>query len=1681
MKSFLYVFIFCCAALSLGRAGDTNIASQKPVIASGPVTGAASLVTDGDSSTSTAPTAAGSIGFYYQIDLGAEFPIQAIYLYSKVNDGANKLSKVRMAVYSDNGGAPGVERWGYEIRADGSNNVQGSVDIITGNLNPTGNFRGRYVRLTNVGNTLTAPQIGEIEVFEAPKPTVKYFGPDAGNITKTGAPGKPTQAVLSWNVAGYTALSIDQGIGSITGPTGSVTVSPNVTTTYTLTASNGAGQVILPVTIGVDEAELPPFISEFLASNVGGIKDQNGNRSDWIEFANPNAFALNLKDYYLTDNAANLVKWKFPDFTVPGNGFAIVWASNTTSPAPGLDVPHTNFSLATEGEYLGLIGKDGVSVISQIPVNYPASLVYPQQRQDRSYGIAAGTPGYFVPTPGAPNGTRFDGVVRDTVFSVKRGIYTAQQSVAITSATLDAEIRYTLDGSTPTATTGTVYTGPVAVSTTLVLKAAAFKPTWVPTNTDTQTYVFPADVRATAAAKGFLQAATIANMTDTEVETALKEVPSMSLTVGPGVTIDGGEDKLATLEWLDPAGGPTFQIPCGAQLFGGAFTNFAKKSYRISFKGDYGAGKLKFPLFAGFDRGFAAVDEFDQLEVRNGSHDMSQRGFYMSNAFTDATMLDMGSLGAHSRFVHFYINGVYWGVHQLRERWSADMMSAYYGGQSTDYESVNGNLNVGGWADPGLPYDGTGAQWEQVKALARSGGNVYDKLRPYVDVPQYIDYMIMWMFGRSEDEYRVSGPLGFGHGFKFILNDADGYLPYAPYGVNVLNRTTRTTPGKANGDGPGSLFSMLFRDGGADYRALLADRIQRSYVTSGGAMTPAANAARLTELCNTITNSMRLEAARWNYITWSGATPPAAASWQAYRDACVAAFANRTTDVLATYTGAGFYPATTPPVFNLPPGVVASGSNLQISTTTSGGILYYTTDGSDPRVPIAAPLNTPYVTAATAGKYRVPTGPNDGVVAPDIANLAAHFPLNINAQDTINGYLGSANNGVAFVTPGRLGGGAASFDGSNDNIQIGNPTGLRITGNITLAAWVKPTSITGLRTIISKGTDAVTAPNGETFLRINAGAYEGGFTINGGTSVLVSGPATGTGSAFSDVGRYAHLALVYDGAAWILYRNGAVLNSVASANGTPAAAAGWAIGSRGPGDARYFYGQIDDVRIYNRGLTLAEISSLAAGTASVPGVTWNLLGFNDGSWSDATGAIGFAPPGDTLLPGIVKNLGGEMSGVNASVYQRFTFNVTAGEKAALQALELRVKSDDGYAVYLNGVRIAGRNSAAFLSGNATATAATADATALAGDVVNLAPFISTLVVGPNVLAIQGLNVSAADDDFLLGVELYGNQGPQGLALAAQTYSSALPLTSSTLVKARTYNPTTKEWSGLQETFYQVGAAACPVGALAVSELHYNPSGDDDGEFIELMNVSNGAINLRGVKFGAGVTFQFPTNRDTALAPGQRLVLVDSELTFQRIQGWSASLGGIYLGSFDNGGERVWILAADGTTTLVDFTYDGKSPWPNAADGNGHSLILINPQVGIDHNNPANWRVSQGLNGNPNAGDAIPFTGNPTADADGDGLNGRMEFALGTSDSLANPVPMAMINDPLAGFSVTLEHANGTDSANPQPVASEELTLWTVPLKLTKRQLLPNGHLLSTWQANPVGPQPDRLFFRFDLP
>lgn len=954
----------------------------------------ATNITDGAVASFTHPEAvtlpATILNYYYQVDLGASEVLGRIVLFGR-SDGCcqERLSNFRVALFADNGGVPGAQTWSADLHTDGTFPPTGGADTITADMG-VGTFTGRFIRVINLSSIAYNPQIGEIEAYRPPVPAINFFTTSAGNITATGNPALPASATLSWKVTGATTLSINQGIGSVAAPEGTHVVSPAAQTTYTLTATNAVGSTTATVTIAVDAVQQPARLNEFMADNEGALADEDGSNADWIELYNPNAFTLGLGGAHLSDNAANATKWTFPaGATIPPNGYLIVWASNKNRAVAGAPL-HTNFELRKAGEAIFLNAPGGATTWSKIPADHPTTLQYPAQSRDTSYGInAAGEERFFRPsTPGAVNhATGYTAVVEDTSFSVKRGIYNTPQSVAITSLTPGAVIRYTTNGTKPTETTGTVYAAPINVTTTTVIRAAAFLAGAAPSNVDTHTYLFPASVPSQPG----LVATVTGNATwAPQLPAALTDVPSISITTANTAAINGDTETESSFEWIhntDPL--QHAHANCGVQNFGGAFTTFAKKSFRCYFRGQYGDKKLNANLFEGHEHGHHAVQEFDGLEIRNGSHDMVSRGFYMSNLFSDEVMSEMGHLSPHGRFIHVYLNGTYWGLYHLRERWNAAMHSSYLGGQKEDYEAINGNWNVGGWAVPGTPFDGDGAAWEYAKLQRTS----YNTLRPLVDVKNYTDFMITWMFGNSEDEWRGVSPnrlVGNGSGSRFVINDSDGWLSVnqnnaiAAWDGNDNNTARASTwngttfgAGRSAGDGPGSIFAAMVLTGGVDYKTLLADRIHFA-LFNDGPLTPARNQARLNTMCNAIARPFLMEGARWGSTYRLPADPPGGAqvasdwedAWTVCRDSWMP---GRTNTVLTQFRNAGLYPTLNAPTFAPNGGVIAPGATvvMAVATPPAGAVTYYTLDGSDPRLP-------------------------GGAIKPGVLTYSAAVPLNAN-------------------------------------------------------------------------------------------------------------------------------------------------------------------------------------------------------------------------------------------------------------------------------------------------------------------------------------------------------------------------------------------------------------------------------------------------------------------------------------------------------------------------------------------------------------------------------------------------------------------------------------------------------------------------------------------------------------
>ena len=229
----------------------------------------------------------------------------------------------------------------------------------------------------------------------------------------------------------------------------------------------------------------PPFINEFLAINHGPLSDDLGRTSDWIEIKNPGPGSINLAGWTLTDEPDLPAKWVFPSIILQEGELLVVRASGEDHRVAGQTL-HTNFTLSGGGEFLGLYSDDEVATSVWQP--------YPKQFGGISYGLVSGAEqGYFTtPSPGVDNDlTALTDYVRDTHFSVERGFYIAPFSVTLTCDTPGAAIRYTTDGSLPLENSA-LYAAPVNITTTTVLRARGFKDNMVPSNADTQTYIFAA-------------------------------------------------------------------------------------------------------------------------------------------------------------------------------------------------------------------------------------------------------------------------------------------------------------------------------------------------------------------------------------------------------------------------------------------------------------------------------------------------------------------------------------------------------------------------------------------------------------------------------------------------------------------------------------------------------------------------------------------------------------------------------------------------------------------------------------------------------------------------------------------------------------------------------------------------------------------------------------------------------------------------------------------------------------------------------------------------------------------------------------------------------------------------------------------------------------------------------------
>ena len=621
-------------------------------------------------------------------------------------------------------------------------------------------------------------------------------------------------------------------------------------------------------------------------------------------------------------------------------------------------------------------------------------LIVPELRAQTSDGKLV--TGYLsTPTPGAPN-TPVDYLdyVRDTVFDVDRGFFEGPFDLTISCPTPGATLVYTTDGNSPTLTNGTAVAPPnadtppgttIPISTTTIVRAAAFKDGLKPTNIDTQSYLFldgvldqsdtplPGYPLPWIARNGSTLGGDYGMDPDIvgpvysreELKGALVSLPTISVVTDIanlfdrqiGIQVnpqDAGEgsERPISVEMLGFEDGPDSQTDAGMRMNGNASRSPTrpKHNFRVIYRNDYGTGRLEYPLF-GDD---APAGRFNQFILRGGngnawihpSASVYNNAMYIRDQWFRDARSAMGYPEALQREVHVYFNGLYWGMHHLFERIEEEWAAERFGGSEDDWEGfrIVGGNNIEVIA--GTPAEESARMldsWQAVLDAAAAGDLA--GVEEYLDLNSFIDYLLLNFHAGNTDwdqnnvrAMRRTNPPGK---FMWFCHDAEraglNSLSSATVNIDVTNKNTLR--------GPTSVNTWLRSH--SEYAMRFADRAQK-HLFNNGALTAENGMAQWAARAAGIREAMKAESARWG--DFRGEPPRTLVQWEAaLQREYTEWFPLRTPITIGQLRSRGLYPDTEPPVFSQHGGMVTPGFELQIINDT--GDIYYTIDGTDPRLP----------------------------------------------------------------------------------------------------------------------------------------------------------------------------------------------------------------------------------------------------------------------------------------------------------------------------------------------------------------------------------------------------------------------------------------------------------------------------------------------------------------------------------------------------------------------------------------------------------------------------------------------------------------------------------------------------------------------------------------------------------
>jgi uncharacterized repeat protein (TIGR02543 family) len=470
-------------------------------------------------------------------------------------------------------------------------------------------------------------------------------------------------------------------------------------------------------------------INEVMSSNSFTFADENGEYPDWLEIYNPGNSTVTLTGCGLSDDPTVPLKWIFPSGVIKQHAFLVIFCSgyNRTSDFSHL---HTNFKISASGENLLLSNPSG-GIIDQVNLGpLPPDISFGRQPDGTATWV------YFsVATPGSANSsTAYGGITDAPQFSQSGGFFTGTVTISMSESTPGASVKYTLDGSEPTFSS-TTYSTPIIISSTKVLRAGAFKSGFIDSRITTNTYLInehhelPVVSISTDSANFF------------DWNTGIYVLGPNASPDAPYLGANFWQDweKPIHIELFETNGLQGFSMDAGVKIDGSYTRSYPEKTLAVYARGKYGYNEIAYQLFP--DLPYTSYQSF---LLRNGGNDFWYA--MMRDELTQTLLKESGLDVSDYRPAIVFLNGVYWGLHNLREKESEHFLAQHHGVDPNNVDRLENDAEV--MQGDSINYNNMLNYIETTDMTVQAH---YDSVKTMMDVDNFISYMVSEIYVDNTD------------------------------------------------------------------------------------------------------------------------------------------------------------------------------------------------------------------------------------------------------------------------------------------------------------------------------------------------------------------------------------------------------------------------------------------------------------------------------------------------------------------------------------------------------------------------------------------------------------------------------------------------------------------------------------------------------------------------------------------------------------------------------------------------------------------------------------------------------------------------------------------------------------------------------------------------------------------